>query len=280
MLTRNNAQLVAMAAIGRSQLPRELLTIIQQPLHHFPPRPSLALQRSPRALSHRANLSTTSRLHGSGEPASRQLPPQSSVDPAEITHFNALASSWWDPHGPSRLLHLMNPLRHTFITSCLSDSGSGSGSSRPARPAEEKLHYLDIGCGGGIFAESAARLRDTASVTAVDPSPAVLRVAEAHRRQDPLLLEPGRLKYHNAAIEDLPADRVAGWSWLRRRDAVRGAGTRGAAGRVPGVRDGACEARRLARGEHDCAHDGELDRDEDYGGGCAKDGAEGHARLE
>src|SRR6201992_3269970 len=81
----------------------------------------------------------------------------SSVDPTEISHFNALASSWWDPHGPSRLLHLMNPLRHAFLSRCLSLSGAPA----PARPPHtttssmrpRSLHLLDIGCGGGIFAE-------------------------------------------------------------------------------------------------------------------------------
>ncbi|KAK4989678.1 hypothetical protein LTR28_001569, partial [Elasticomyces elasticus] len=68
----------------------------------------------------------------------------------------------------------------------------------------KKLRYLDVGCGGGIFAESAARLRSTANVTAIDPTPEVIAVAEKHRRTDPLLLEPGRLTYLNKSIEDLP----------------------------------------------------------------------------
>ncbi|KAL1594832.1 Hexaprenyldihydroxybenzoate methyltransferase, mitochondrial [Nothophoma quercina] len=122
-------------------------------------------------------------------------PSPSTVDPTEVSHFNALASSWWDPHGSSRLLHLMNPLRHTFIQSCLFASPLAS---------QQKLKYLDIGCGGGIFAESAARLPDTHSVTAIDPTPGVLKIAEAHKRRDPLLMEPGRLTYLNTSIEELP----------------------------------------------------------------------------
>ncbi|KAF2110574.1 hexaprenyldihydroxybenzoate methyltransferase mitochondrial precursor [Lophiotrema nucula] len=123
-------------------------------------------------------------------------PAKSSVDPTEVSHFNNLASSWWDPQGPSRLLHLMNPLRHTFISRCL---------SAPAgTPLPSKLRYLDIGCGGGIFAESAARLPKTASVTAIDPTPEVLKVAELHQRRDPLLKQPGRLTYLNKSIEQLP----------------------------------------------------------------------------
>src|SRR3954454_15517349 len=87
---------------------------------------------------------------------------KSSVNPTEISHFNALASTWWDPTGSSRLLHLMNPLRHDFIRTC--------HASQPT-PPPQSLRYLDIGCGGGIFAESAARLQSTMAVTAIDPSP-------------------------------------------------------------------------------------------------------------
>ncbi|KAJ4295157.1 Hexaprenyldihydroxybenzoate methyltransferase, mitochondrial [Kalmusia sp. IMI 367209] len=127
-------------------------------------------------------------------------PPKSTVDPTEVSHFNALASSWWDPVGPSRLLHLMNPLRHTFISQCRS-------SSAPTSPSTD-LRYLDIGCGGGIFAESAARLLSTQSVTAIDPTPEVLKVAEAHKRRDPTLATPGKLTYVNSSIEDLPLPKT------------------------------------------------------------------------
>ncbi|CAK4031050.1 related to COQ3-enzyme of ubiquinone (coenzyme Q) biosynthesis [Lecanosticta acicola] len=122
-------------------------------------------------------------------------PSPSSVNHEEVSHFNALASSWWDPHGSSRLLHLMNPLRHKFIKQCLGSY---------VRDTREKLRFLDIGCGGGIFAESAARLPMTESVTAIDPTPEVIAVAKKHRRTDPLLLEPGRLTYKNIPIEQLP----------------------------------------------------------------------------
>ncbi|KAI4131276.1 MAG: hypothetical protein LQ338_001301 [Usnochroma carphineum] len=125
--------------------------------------------------------------------------PTSSVNPTEISHFNALASTWWDPYGSSRLLHLMNPLRHDFISSC--------HALKPHSSAKRNLRYLDIGCGGGIFAESAARLPHTASVTAIDPSKDVIEVARQHARKDPTLQEPGRLEYLNKGIEDLGVPR-------------------------------------------------------------------------
>ncbi|KAL8695135.1 MAG: hypothetical protein Q9218_000303 [Villophora microphyllina] len=124
----------------------------------------------------------------------------SSVNPTEVSHFNALASTWWDPYGSSRLLHLMNPLRHDFIAAC--------HALKPHSSSQQNLRYLDIGCGGGIFAESAARLPNTASVMAIDPSTEVIAIARQHARRDPLLQEPGRLEYLNRGIEDLVIPQV------------------------------------------------------------------------
>ena len=31
------------------------------------------------------------------------------ADPAELAKFTALAQSWWDPKGPSKPLHDLNP---------------------------------------------------------------------------------------------------------------------------------------------------------------------------
>ncbi|RDA91258.1 hypothetical protein CP533_0635 [Ophiocordyceps camponoti-saundersi (nom. inval.)] len=111
----------------------------------------------------------------------------SSVDPAEVSHFDGLASDWWDPHGSSRLLHLMNPLRHDFIRACVGDAIPATG-----------LDYLDMGCGGGIFAETAARLRTTRHVTAMDPTPSVVAAAREHARKDPSLRT--RLDYRVGSV--------------------------------------------------------------------------------
>lgn len=104
----------------------------------------------------------------------------------------------------------MNPLRHDFIKSCVvssSPSNPSNPSNQPVGTEQEKpkgsYTFLDIGCGGGIFASSAARLPTTRSVTAIDPTPEVIVVANRHKRSDPLLSQPGRLTYLNCAIEDL-----------------------------------------------------------------------------
>lgn len=139
-----------------------------------------------------------------------------SVNPTEISHFNALASTWWDPHGSSRILHLMNPLRHDFITSCLTSSSShptknlahhdDDVNNNNNNQSLDGLRYLDIGCGGGIFAESAARLATTGSVTGIDPSEGVIAVAREHARQDPIFQQQdGKLEYLHTSVEDLTA---------------------------------------------------------------------------
>ncbi|KAF4458839.1 COQ3-enzyme of ubiquinone (coenzyme Q) biosynthesis [Fusarium albosuccineum] len=87
----------------------------------------------------------------------------------------------------------MNPLRHDFIRDC--------HRTQPDSPTQN-LTFLDIGCGGGIFAESAARLPITSRVTAIDPTPEVLAVARAHARKDPGLLS--KLEYRQTSIEHLP----------------------------------------------------------------------------
>lgn len=121
-----------------------------------------------------------------------------SVDPNEVSHFNALAAEWWDPHGSSRLLHLMNPLRLQFLQSCLL---RGSPAAIQGKEKPSRLSYLDVGCGGGILAESLARLRSTESVVGIDPSPEVLRVAMEHMRRDPALR--GKLRYLNTTVGEL-----------------------------------------------------------------------------
>jgi 2-polyprenyl-6-hydroxyphenyl methylase/3-demethylubiquinone-9 3-methyltransferase len=121
--------------------------------------------------------------------------------------------------GPSRILHLMNPLRHEFIASCLADSPPPS-TSTTTDPHAANLHYMDIGCGGGIFAESLARTipldptapaptaTRAASMTAIDPSTMLIQVAREHARMDPTVdahLRSGKFKYLNTTLEDVLA---------------------------------------------------------------------------
>jgi 2-polyprenyl-6-hydroxyphenyl methylase/3-demethylubiquinone-9 3-methyltransferase len=109
------------------------------------------------------------------------------ADPAELAKFSALAQSWWDPNGPSKPLHDLNPLRLEYIDRAVSLSG--------------KL-ILDVGCGGGILSESMARRG--ARVLGLDLSRPVLEVAELHA------LEAGvTLEYRCLAAEELALERPA-----------------------------------------------------------------------
>lgn len=106
------------------------------------------------------------------------------VDEKEIAKFEAIASRWWDPEGEFKPLHRMNPLRLDWI-----DSLSGGVAGRRA---------LDVGCGGGLLAESLAI--KGAIVTGVDMGKEPLQVARLHA------LETGvELTYRQSTAEALAA---------------------------------------------------------------------------
>ncbi len=85
------------------------------------------------------------------------------VDHEEIARFESLAERWWDPEGDFKPLHDINPVRLDFIDERAPLAGK---------------RVLDIGCGGGILAESMAGRG--ASVTAIDMAEAPLSVARIH----------------------------------------------------------------------------------------------------
>jgi len=105
------------------------------------------------------------------------------VDPAELAKFASLAQSWWDPAGPSKPLHELNPLRLRYV--------EVAAGLRDAR-------VLDVGCGGGILSEAMAR--SGARVLGIDLSQAVLDVAELHALEAKLAVE-----YRAIAAEELAA---------------------------------------------------------------------------
>ena len=109
------------------------------------------------------------------------------ADPAELAKFSALAQSWWDPKGPSKPLHDLNPLRLRYVESAV-----------PLADAA----VLDVGCGGGILSEAMARAG--ARVLGIDLSQAVLDVAELHALEAKVPAE-----YRAVAAEDLARERRA-----------------------------------------------------------------------
>ncbi|OZB38874.1 MAG: bifunctional 3-demethylubiquinol 3-O-methyltransferase/2-polyprenyl-6-hydroxyphenol methylase [Alishewanella sp. 34-51-39] len=112
----------------------------------------------------------------------------SNVDQNEISKFNEIAARWWDPEGEFKPLHLLNPTRLGYISDQL---GGLFG-----------RNTLDVGCGGGILAESMARAG--AKVTGIDMAPDGLNVARLHA------LEAGvNIDYQQSTAEDF-AERHAG----------------------------------------------------------------------
>ncbi|KIC18260.1 MULTISPECIES: bifunctional 2-polyprenyl-6-hydroxyphenol methylase/3-demethylubiquinol 3-O-methyltransferase UbiG [unclassified Leisingera] len=110
--------------------------------------------------------------------------PQSTVDPAEIAKFEAMAAEWWDPNGKFKPLHMLNPCRLDYITSQIAgEFGRDLTSQRPF----EGLRLLDIGCGGGLLSEPMARLG--AKVVGADAAEGNLPVARIHAEQSGLEID-------------------------------------------------------------------------------------------
>jgi len=109
------------------------------------------------------------------------------VDHAEVGKFEELASRWWDPHSEFKPLHEINPLRLNYIDDHADIAGK---------------KVLDVGCGGGILAESMARRG--AEVMGIDMGEAPLQVANLHK------LESGvEVEYRRVTAEAL-AEEMAG----------------------------------------------------------------------
>jgi 2-polyprenyl-6-hydroxyphenyl methylase / 3-demethylubiquinone-9 3-methyltransferase len=110
------------------------------------------------------------------------------VDHSELAKFSALASKWWDPNSEFRPLHEINPLRLNWI-----DERVGLKGKR----------VLDVGCGGGILAESMARRG--ADVLGIDLAEKSLKVAELHK------LETGvnNVNYRVVSAEQLASEEQA-----------------------------------------------------------------------
>ena len=106
------------------------------------------------------------------------------ADQAELDKFSELAHRWWDPESEFKPLHDINPLRLNWIDRAVGLAGK---------------QVLDVGCGGGILAESMAACG--AVVTGIDLSDKALSVAKLH------LLETGRkVDYRKISAEDLAAE--------------------------------------------------------------------------
>uniref|UniRef100_A0A8D8ZKX8 Ubiquinone biosynthesis O-methyltransferase, mitochondrial n=1 Tax=Cacopsylla melanoneura TaxID=428564 RepID=A0A8D8ZKX8_9HEMI len=102
----------------------------------------------------------------------------STVINEEVEKHTRLAQSWWDPKGPMKALHTMNSVRIPFIKNSLCNTGVLNEVQAKSSQPFSNLKILDVGCGGGLLAESLARLG--ADVTAIDPSEDLIKIASTH----------------------------------------------------------------------------------------------------
>lgn len=104
---------------------------------------------------------------------------------SELDKFAALAQRWWDPDGPQKALHALNPPRLAYVAERTSLQGS---------------RVLDVGCGGGLLSEALAQAG--AQVTAIDLAPELIKIAKLHG------LESGvKVAYRVQAVEALAVEQ-------------------------------------------------------------------------
>lgn len=107
----------------------------------------------------------------------------STLDPAEVEKFSALAAEWWNPNGPFGALHRLNPVRLGFIRDTVRRHLPGRPAARPL----SGLSVLDIGCGGGLVSSPLARMGG--EVVAIDASPEAIGAARAHAAEAGLAID-------------------------------------------------------------------------------------------
>ncbi|HHW7507021.1 TPA: bifunctional 2-polyprenyl-6-hydroxyphenol methylase/3-demethylubiquinol 3-O-methyltransferase UbiG [Mannheimia haemolytica] len=110
------------------------------------------------------------------------------VDQQEITKFENMAKTWWDPNGSFKPIHLLNPLRLAYI---LEKSNGLFGKK-----------VLDVGCGGGILSEAMAK--QGAIVTGIDMTSEPLEIAKQHAKENGLDID-----YQQTTIENFLAKMAA-----------------------------------------------------------------------
>lgn len=109
------------------------------------------------------------------------------ADAQELARFSAISARWWDPEGPLRPLHDLNPVRLAFIAE---------------RQKLKGARVADIGCGGGILTEALARAG--ANAIGLDLSGEAIEAARAHALESALNID-----YQLLAVEDF-AEQYAG----------------------------------------------------------------------
>ncbi len=114
------------------------------------------------------------------------MPTTDNFDPAELAKFSDLAHRWWDVESEFRPLHQINPLRLDWIDTLAPLNG---------------ICVLDVGCGGGILADSMAR--KGAQVLGIDLATKALKVAQLHAME----VKTKGVRYREVSAEALAAEQ-------------------------------------------------------------------------
>ena len=113
--------------------------------------------------------------------------PNDNFDQAELDKFGALANRWWDPEGPQKALHALNPVRLEYVKQ---------------RVNLRDAAVLDVGCGAGLLSEALAM--EGAKVVAMDLAPELIKVAKLHRLESGISVD-----YRLQSVESLALEAPA-----------------------------------------------------------------------
>ena len=103
------------------------------------------------------------------------------IDKKEIKKFDDISYSWWDPEGPFKPLHMLNPVRTDFIKNRID--------------LKDKT-LIDVGCGGGLLCENLAE--HSKEVKGIDMSNEAIKIAKTHQS-----LKNLKIDYEEIALESL-----------------------------------------------------------------------------
>jgi len=110
-------------------------------------------------------------------------------DQAELDKFGDLAHRWWDPEGPQRALHELNPTRLSYVGSRCTLRGAA---------------VLDVGCGAGLLSEALAG--EGAIVTALDLAPELIEIARLHLLETQVTQPALRVDYRVQSVESIAVE--------------------------------------------------------------------------